>query len=150
MLKKVVASIILIFIMCVCLSNNVCAMDNVISAGDSFLQAGESSEAVIDEDSLKETSNYIYNVLVAIAIVIAIVMGTIIGIQFITGSVEQQAKVKETLIPYIIGVFVVFSAFTIWKIAVTIGNNVSSSRGSHNGGSVTDKSDIGEDAHTRD
>ena len=37
-----------------------------------------------------------------------------------TGSVEQQADVKKLLVPYIAGCVVVFGAFGIWKIAVTI------------------------------
>ena len=36
------------------------------------------------------------------------------------GSVEQQAKVKEMLMPYAIGCIVIFGAFGIWKLAVTI------------------------------
>ena len=37
-----------------------------------------------------------------------------------TGSVEEQAKVKQTLVPYVAGCVVLFGAFTIWKIVVTI------------------------------
>jgi len=46
----------------------------------------------------------------------------IIGIQFIIGSVDEKAKIKETLVPYVIGVFIIFSAFGIWKIVMSIGN----------------------------
>ena len=36
------------------------------------------------------------------------------------GSVEEQTKAKEALIPYVVGCFVIFGAFGIWKLAVTI------------------------------
>ena len=36
------------------------------------------------------------------------------------GSIEQQVKAKEMLEPYGIGCVVVFGAFGIWKLAVTI------------------------------
>ena len=79
---------------------------------------------ILDQEKLKSTSETIYNILFAIALVLAVGVGLVIGIQFIFGSVEEQAKVKETLVPYIIGVVIIFSAFTIWKIAVEIGNDV--------------------------
>lgn len=36
------------------------------------------------------------------------------------GGIEEQAKIKETLIPYIVGCIVIFGAFGIWKLAVSI------------------------------
>lgn len=99
------------------------AMDDVISQGDSFINAGKGQEK-IDTDALKTTSDDIYNILFTIAIVLAVAVGMVIGIQFMIGGAAEQAKVKETLIPYVIGVFVVFASFTIWKIAVNIGNSI--------------------------
>ena len=52
----------------------------------------------------------------------------IIGIQFIVGSVDEKAKIKETLVPYVIGVFIIFSAFGIWKIVMSIGNSFEDAR----------------------
>ena len=97
-------------------------MDEIISEGDSFREAGK--KQTISKKALETTSNYIYNTLFAIAVVLAVAVGLILGIQFITGSVEEQAKIKESLIPYVVGVFVVFSVFPIWKIAVKLGNDV--------------------------
>ena len=37
--------------------------------------------------------------------------------------INERAKVKEVLIPYIAGCIVIFGAFTIWKIIVTILQN---------------------------
>lgn len=97
--------------------------DDIISQGDNFL-ATAGNDKVIDETALKDTSDYIYNILFTIGVVLSVAIGMIIGIQFIMGSVEEKAKVKETLIPYVVGVFVIFAAFTIWKIVVSIGNEV--------------------------
>ena len=36
------------------------------------------------------------------------------------GSIEQQVKAKEMLMPYAVGCVVIFGAFGIWKICVTI------------------------------
>ena len=99
------------------------SIEDVVSQGDSFLQSRNTSSP-INTDALERTSTNIYNILFTIAVILAFAVGMIIGIQFIMGSVDEKAKIKETLIPYIIGVFIIFSAFTIWKIAVSIGNEI--------------------------
>lgn len=92
-------------------------LDEVMKGADEFANAGGTA---INESKLKETSDFVFNVLLGIAMVVAVVVGMIIGIQFMTASVEEKAKVKEALLPYVAGCFVVFGAFGIWKIAVII------------------------------
>lgn len=122
-LGKITILILLMLIIHICLPNMTYAMDNVISGGDGFIAARD-NKSPIDEEALKTTSDYIYNILFTIAVVLAVAIGMVIGIQFMLGSAEEQAKVKETLVPYVIGVFVVFASFTIWKIVVNIGNDI--------------------------
>ena len=69
---------------------------------------------------IKNLSDIIYNVLLILGTVIAVIVGSVLGIQFITGSVEQKAKVKDSLIPFVIGCVVIFGAFGIWKLVITI------------------------------
>ena len=63
-----------------------------------------------------------------------LIVGTIIGIQFMVASAEDKAKVKEALVPYIIGCAVIFGAFTIWSIVVNIGQDITQTS---SGGSLT-------------
>lgn len=65
-------------------------------------------------------SNTIYSILLAIGIVIAVIVGLLLGMKFITGGIEEKAEVKAMLVPYIVGCVVLFGAFTIWKIVVDI------------------------------
>lgn len=51
-------------------------------------------------------------------------VGIVIGIQFMVASAEDKAKVKEALVPYIVGCIVIFGAFTIWSIAVNMGQSI--------------------------
>ena len=55
-----------------------------------------------------------------IGIVLSVIIGGILGIQIMWGSIEQQVKAKEMLMPYVAGCVVIFGAFGIWKICVTI------------------------------
>ena len=47
-------------------------------------------------------------------------VGTIIGIQFMVASAEDKAKVKESMIPWVIGIFVAFGAYGIWTITMNV------------------------------
>lgn len=93
-------------------------LDTIIDSADSFINSGEDNK--VSEKSLENLSNSIYSTLLIVGVIVAVIIGAILGIKFMTGSVEQQADVKKLLVPYIVGCVVVFGAFGIWKIAVTI------------------------------
>lgn len=144
-IKKIRNSILIIFILLLCLATNVQAAvptqstitsdgggqsapeetgttaSDIITGADDFIQSGVSDKnPTINDSDLKNMSDLLYNVLLIIAIIVAVIVGLVIAIQFITGSVAQKAKVKETLIPYIAGCIVIFGAFGIWKLVVGI------------------------------
>lgn len=96
------------------------SLGDIITSADDFLEVGDSGSVKLGNDTIKDMSNLIYNILLVIGIVIAVIIGLVIGIQFMTGSASEKAKVKETLVPYIAGCIVLFGAFGIWKLVVTI------------------------------
>lgn len=98
--------------------NAVDTVDDVMSGASQFLEAGEKVQ--INDDSLQSTSDFIYNLLLAIAIIVAVVIGMSIGIRFMMAGIDDKVKIKESLMPYFVGCIVVFGAFGIWKLAVTI------------------------------
>lgn len=98
---------------------NAASLSNVVSGADGFIQNGQGSSKIDNED-IHKLSDSIYNILLIIGIVVAMIVGVVLGIQFITGSVEAKSKVKESLIPYVVGCIVIFGAFGIWKLAITI------------------------------
>lgn len=93
-------------------------IDDVISDGDSFVSLGKDEKVEIPD--LQDFSRDIYNILLTIGIVVAVVSGVTIGIRYMLGSVEEKADIKGTLIPYIVGCVVVFGSFAIWKLVVTV------------------------------
>ena len=125
--KKITLKIILIiFIVLSTLTLNTnyvqaSSLSDAVGGAQEFINAGvEDNSPAIDEDNLVDMSNMLYNAILIIATIIAVIVGLVIAIQFMTGSVAQKAKVKETLIPYIAGCIVIFGAFGIWKIVVNI------------------------------
>ena len=100
------------------------SLSDVISGGDSFINAGKGGSAQIDKGSLQNASSSIYNILLICGMIVAVLIGAILGIKFMIGSVEEKAEIKAALVPFVIGCIVVFGAFGIWKIVVTVGNNL--------------------------
>ena len=100
------------------------SLDDVMNNGNSFLNAGSESSTMIDQNDLKSLSNFISGVLLTIAIGVTVITGAIMGLNFITQSIEEKAKVKESMVPWVIGIIVSFGAFTIWEVAVNLFQSV--------------------------
>ena len=114
--KNLLIILIAILIINLVFCSRVNAVDDMISKADEFLAWGTDDK--INEDNLARVSRNIYNVLFIIAVGIAVIVGAIIGIKIMTGTIEEKAKMKEMLIPYVVGVVVIFSVFFIWSTIV--------------------------------
>lgn len=93
--------------------------DDIIGAANDFLDKGN-SETTIDGKNLEDASSTLYNILLSIGILLAVGVGMYLGVKFMVSTAEDKAKVKESLIPYIAGCIVIFSAFVIWKAAILL------------------------------
>lgn len=120
-LKKIFFIIILVFsIILQCnISLGAINIDDIMSSADSFVNGGKGFEL----SGVKDTSDAIYSILFAIGGVIALCVGVYLGIKFMTSTVDEKAKVKESLIAYVVGCIVIFGAFGIWKIVINLGNS---------------------------
>ena len=126
-MKKMLFKICLITLLIMCnlsVYSTTCmadgSLDDVMNNGNSFLNAGSESSTMIDQNDLKSLSNFISGVLLTIAIGVTVITGAIMGLNFITQSIEEKAKVKESMVPWVIGIIVSFGAFTIWEVAVNL------------------------------
>lgn len=84
---------------------------------NSFIERGQDS-SVIDYKQFHIQS--IFNFVYTIAYICIFIMGGVLGMKFLMGSLEEKAKIKEVMVPYIIGVLVITASFVIWKVAVLI------------------------------
>ena len=121
-IKKIVFFIIIILIVLTVLQSRSYAIAENFYSAENFIKAGD--EYNINEGQLQETSRFLFKLLVSIGIVVVFIVGTIIGIKFMIASAEDKAKVKETLVPFIIGTAVIFGAFTIWSTVINIGQSM--------------------------
>ena len=96
-------------------------LDDIIKNGKSFLQLGDIS--VANEDELKSLSDFVSGILLWIAIAVTLISAIIMGINFLTQSVEDKAKIKESMTPWVVGIIVSFGAYTIWQITINLLSN---------------------------
>ncbi len=97
------------------------SIEGIISNGQSFIEAGTRSNTTLPTDNtIRDTSNLIYNVVFIMGVVVMCIWGMVLGIKFITGSVAEQAEVKKSLLPYGAGCIVIICGYIIWKLVVTI------------------------------
>ena len=124
-IKKISIIVVLMLVIAIVFSGNSQAtIGNIFKDAEEFLEKGDLVGETINETQLQETSKFLYKLLLAIGIVVMFIVGTILGIQFMVASAEDKAKVKEALVPYIVGCFVIFGAFTIWSTVVNIGQDM--------------------------
>lgn len=93
-------------------------IDDTFTSADNFLKKGDTS--TINSGELKNASDFIYNALLAVGMIGAVIVGIILGIKYMMANSEDKATLKETLTPYIISCCVIFGAFAIWKLVINI------------------------------
>lgn len=121
-MKKLKSILIILFIGMLTLTTTCYAtksVDDIMGSADDFVSSG-SSDVALDIGQVQDVSDLIYNTLFIIGVIVAVIISAFLGIKFMTSGVEEQAKVKEALIPFIIGCVVVFGSLTIWKIVLQI------------------------------
>lgn len=101
------------------------SFDDILTAGDDFLKDGDGSLTVTpDSNDLQTISKTVSNVLLTIALGVTLISAVIMGINFTIQSVEDKAKIKESMIPWVIGIFVSFGAYAIWRITMNVFYNL--------------------------
>ena len=125
MKKKATFIFFMIIAFIILLSTNIMvqatSLSNIFGGAENFVDSGKAnSENAINTEILSDTSDLIYNTFVIIGVCAAVITGAILGLKFIMGSVEEKVKVKESLIPFIIGCVVLFGAFGIWKLIIIL------------------------------
>lgn len=110
---------------------------DIFTQGDDFLKEGqdqvEQGSITVDgsggaavtiglpsDIEIWDVMNSIYSIIFPLGVVTTVIVGGVLGIKFMMASVEDKAKIKESLIPYVVGCVVIYGAFGIWKLAIEI------------------------------
>ena len=80
-------------------------MPNKCAEGPKDIKADE-----VKTDAISTAGKKLVGVFQAIGIVLSVVVLTVIGIKYLMGSAEEKADYKKSLIPYVVGAALVFTA----------------------------------------
>jgi len=121
-IKKIIITIIsIILIFSLPTYSKAMSFDSIWGGAQDFISQGSSSEAKgVDEGELKKISDTVSGVLLTVAVAVTFISIGAMGITFAVQTVEDKAKVKEAMVPWLIGVLVSFGAYGIWKFVMTI------------------------------
>lgn len=82
------------------------------------------TNGVENASDLVKKANVIVGALQTIGIVSSVAILAAMGIKYMIGSTEEKAEYKETMIPYLIGAFLVFTVTTIPNIIFQFSKNL--------------------------
>ena len=81
------------------------------------LTAGDAQTAI---DKVKPIIGYIGGIGIAVSVITLVVL----GIKYMVGSIEERAEYKKSMIPYLIGAFLVFAVSTVVSFIMNMSNNL--------------------------
>lgn len=130
-------SVLLIFIVCVVIIPNFSMA--VADSGSATTGGGTTAVTPTNQMGLGDLNSYVgggsasttfatrmsrvAGTLTAIGVVTSVVGLIVIGIKYMLGSVEEKADYKKTMIPYIVGCFLVFTVSLIPQLIYIIMSN---------------------------
>ena len=118
-MKKIVV-IFLVIILCLTIMIPTMSYASDSGLGDLNAYGGGSGGSSAELEQKAET---ILGIIQIIGIVISVIMFIVIGIKYMMGSIEERAEYKETLKPYLIGAFLLFSGTTVPQLIYQLTKN---------------------------
>ena len=98
------------------------SLSNIIESGDEFLSTGkgEADYKFFNSQKAKGIISNIYSIIFPLGVAITVIVGGVLGTKFMLASAEDKAKIKESLVPYVIGCIVIYGAIGIWTLTINI------------------------------
>ena len=99
----------------------------ILNVGEIFaFSVSDLTGTQVSNSDLRGLGNSIVTILTTIGSVVSVIVLIILGIKYMTGSVEEKAEYKKTMMPYVIGAALVFAASAIANILYNFLGNLGS------------------------
>lgn len=99
-------------------------MDNSIKLASVLNTNAFKPNDLSNVDAIVEKGGTIIEVIRVIGIIVTVISLMLLGIKYMTGSVEEKADYKKTMIPYLIGVAIFFSLSTILTTIIQLVSDI--------------------------
>ena len=120
--KKMFYVIFIVVCILLAFSLHIYATDTIIQGAEDFIGAG--NDDILNHNQLKKVSDTIFNMFFGIGGIVIIITGAILGIQFMLGSIEEKAEIKQSMKAYVWGAIIIYGAVGIWAIVVKVLQNI--------------------------
>ena len=101
--------------------NNPGTPDEWIGQAQNYIN---SAEPTVSEEQITEVAVRIGQILITVAAIIFPIIILILGIKYFMAGPDEKGRLKTQLIGFITAAVITFGAYTIWKIAYAIINNL--------------------------
>ncbi len=88
-----------------------------------FIEEGEKSTGKIQTEKIVEEFADLGSILTLIGTGVMVAITTYMGIKYLTAGPEAQAKLKTQLVGVLVSGIVIFGAYSIWKIVISVAKN---------------------------
>ena len=85
---------------------------------------GNIQNAFNDAGAITNMGATIIGVIRVIGVIVTVVCLMLMGIKYMTGSVEEKADYKKSMIPYLIGVFIFFALSQIIPVIIDLASTI--------------------------
>ena len=122
-MKKEIANIIIVLVlMLVTIFNS----NYVLAKGKNQAYTMNPDDWSVTQDTatgaskLQDIGNAIIGAIRAIGTIVSVAIFAVLGIKYMTGSVEERAEYKKTMVPYLIGALLLFGITSLLGIIVNV------------------------------
>ena len=120
---KVISILLMVLAMVLGTSNFCLATENALNALNPSELVGQVHASTIGEEgqgNVLSIGNQIIGIITTVGVIVAVIILTVLGIKYMMGSASEKAEYKKTMIPYLVGAFLIFGASAIIKVIVSI------------------------------
>ena len=122
---KLISMVVVIMIMIFTLLSVVYEVKADFNPGNIINKVGTEANTVdVDTTSLNSKAGKILAYIRNIAVIAGVIIITILGVKYMTGSLEEKAEYKKTMIPYLVGAILIFGASAITKVVVGLAQGI--------------------------
>ena len=75
----------------------------------------QNTSTTVNTSTLTTLGGKILNILQVIGIIVGTIILVVLGLKYMTGSLEEKAEYKKTMIPYLVGAVIIFAAPSLAK-----------------------------------
>lgn len=122
-MKYLVNIIIILLILFAFFANgNQIYATGIMEQAKNFIELGENGDDPFGENlattntHFEDLAGFVWGIGVGVALIATVVM----GMKLMLASTSERAEYKKEMVPYIIGITIIFGGLTIWRVLIQI------------------------------